>query len=113
MQITMGAEANSAVHSSWLEVLADPVRLSVLRVLSEMGEATAGELIAHSHTSDPTLRRHLEAMVALGLVREHRGESDGLTPGRPAARFRLDSQVHASACALFNVLRRPLGPWSR
>lgn len=98
------------MHPSWLSVLSDPVRLSVMLALVVLGEGSAGELRSWSHTSDPTLRRHLDALGALGLVEEIPGESDGESPGRPASRFRLEPEASERAKALLAVLREPLGP---
>lgn len=95
----MNAEPRQLRASHWLRGIADPVRLSVLHRLSEVERATAGELAARCQTSRPTLRRHLEAMVAIGLIEERAGESDGETPGRPAARFSLAASVRESVCA--------------
>jgi DNA-binding transcriptional ArsR family regulator len=76
--------------SKWLDAISDPVRVRILCALGESIEATAAELRAHSHASDPTLRRHLNALIVLGVVREQPGESDGITPGRPPTRFSLE-----------------------
>lgn len=85
------------------------VRLEILGAMTETAETTAAELSQRTNASDPTLRTHLDAMVDAGLILERRGESDGLTTGRPPTRFRLDSEVRDSAEALFSVLARPLG----
>jgi predicted ArsR family transcriptional regulator len=95
---------------SWMAILTDPVRLSVLRGLCQLEAATTAELCSLCHTSDPTVRRHLEALEALGLVRAKPAEGDGMTPGRPARRFRLDADAAASLCALFDLLSEPLVP---
>src|SRR3954471_10460686 len=86
----MDEAVEQPLHWSWTAVLTDPVRLAVLRGLCDLGTATTAELRPRCHTSDPTIRRHLEALEALGLVREQPGEREGLTPGRPASRFTLD-----------------------
>lgn len=93
-----------------MAVLTDPVRLAILRGLCELRTATTTELRERCHTSDPTVRRHLEALEALGLVREQPGERDGLTPGRPARRFTLDAEAATRVCALFEILSEPLVP---
>ncbi len=80
----------------WLDAIADPVRIHILRALSEVTEATAADLAAHGMSSNQTLRRHLEAMVTLGVIEERPGQSDGETPGRPAARFSLPAEVRES-----------------
>lgn len=96
------------VHPSWTAVLTDPVRLAVLRGLLDLTSATAARLAARCHTSESTVRRHLEALEALGLVREQPGESDGLTPGRPASRFTLDCDAAVRVSALFELISEPL-----
>lgn len=83
-------------RSHWLDVVADPVRLQILRALSQVTDATASELAAQSPASYQTLRRHLEALEASGVIRAHAGISDGETSGRPAARFSLSSEVRES-----------------
>jgi predicted ArsR family transcriptional regulator len=93
-----------------MAILTDPVRLSLLRGLCQLKSATISELRGLCHTSDPTVRRHLEALATLGLVREERSEPDGVTPGRPARRFVLDAEAATRLCALFEVLSEPLVP---
>ena len=93
-----------------MTILADHVRLSVLRVLCDLHIATTAEICQHCHCSDPTVRRHLEALETLGLVREWPGQRDGLTPGRPAKRFVLDAEAADRVCALFHLLSVPLSP---
>jgi predicted ArsR family transcriptional regulator len=102
--------SDSVVHSSWLDVLTDPVRLGILRTLSQKGVARTADLMSSTHTSERTLRRHLDALVAVGVVRELRGESDGQTPGRPASRFALEARIQERAEALFTLLEGPLVP---
>jgi predicted ArsR family transcriptional regulator len=80
----------------WLDAVADPVRLQILRCLSEVGEATASELAARSPASDQTLRRHLGALEASGVIQVRRGASDGVAAGRPAARFSVPAAVRES-----------------
>ena len=82
--------------SSWLEVIADPVRLGILRSLSQVTEATTTDLASWGQASSQTLRRHLDALVSVGVIVEHPAESDGETPGRPAARFSLSAEMRES-----------------
>jgi predicted ArsR family transcriptional regulator len=84
-----------------LEVIADPVRLGILRSLSQVKEATASDLANLGQASSQTLRRHLEALVSLGVIEEHPARRDGETPGRPAARFSLPPEVRASVRSVF------------
>jgi DNA-binding transcriptional ArsR family regulator len=79
-----------------LEVIADPVRLGILRSLSQVTDATTTDLASWGQASSQTLRRHLDALVAVGVIVEHPAESDGETPGRPAARFSLPVEMRES-----------------
>jgi DNA-binding transcriptional ArsR family regulator len=85
----------------WLDGIADPVRLQILRSLSQAPEATAAELADRSPASYRTLRRHLEALEALDVVRSHPGVSDGERSGRPATRFSLNPEVRDSVRSTF------------
>ena len=105
-----GMAETSFPHWSWTSILTDPIRFAILRGLCEMGSATTAELRDRCHTSDPTARRHLEALEALGVVREQPGERDGLTPGRPPRRFILDVEVAGKVNALLRLLKEPLVP---
>jgi predicted ArsR family transcriptional regulator len=89
----------------WLDLIADPVRLHILRLLNEVGEATAAELAASSQTSYQTLRRRLEALQAFGVVEARPGKSDGETPGRPATRFSLSPAVRESVSSELGAAR--------
>lgn len=91
-------------RSHWLDVVADPVRLQILRALSQVTDATASELAAGSPASYQTLRRHLEALETFGVIRERPGVSDGETSGRPAARFSLSPEVRESMRSAFGDL---------
>lgn len=98
-------EADAPKVARWLEVVADPVRLGILRSLSQVAEATAADLATRAQASSQTLRRHLEALVSLGVIEEHPAQSDGETPGRPAARFSLSSEIRESVRAIFDPPR--------
>jgi DNA-binding transcriptional ArsR family regulator len=91
----------AATAARWLEVIADPIRLGILRSLSQVGEATISDLADWGQASSQTLRRHLEALVNLGVIDEHPARSDGETPGRPAARFSLPYEVGRSVRSIF------------
>jgi predicted ArsR family transcriptional regulator len=90
-------------RSSWIDGVADPVRLQILRSLSRVAEATTSELAAHSQASYQTLRRHLEALEALGVIEARPGRSHSGRSGRPAARFRLAPAVRESVCAVIGA----------
>lgn len=83
------------VRSHWLDVVADPVRLQILRSLSQVDYATAAQLAAGSPASYQTLRRHLEALATYGVVEASAGVSDGES-GRPPMRFSLRPEVRES-----------------
>jgi predicted ArsR family transcriptional regulator len=98
---TVGAGSSAAALVGFLDGIADPVRLGLVRGLAEKGDATAAELSELCRASGPTIRRHLEALVASGIVAEAAGMGDGVTPGRPAARFSLVPEARASLTRLF------------
>jgi predicted ArsR family transcriptional regulator len=90
------ALAGSDSRTHWLDGIADPVRLQILRTLARVGDATASELADHGPASYQTLRRHLEALEAVSVIESTPGVSDGHTSGRPAVRFRLAPAVRES-----------------
>jgi predicted ArsR family transcriptional regulator len=92
---TVAAATNAGGRAHWLEVIADPVRLQILRKLSRVEDATTSELAGDSPASYQTLRRHLEALEASGVISARAGVSDGES-GRPATRFSLDPQLRES-----------------
>lgn len=97
-----------AVHPSWLDILGDPIRVKLLEQLADGSEASAAELSERIKASETAMRRHLETMVALGIAIERQGERDGLSPGRPAARYRLAPKVRERAARLLALLADPL-----
>jgi predicted ArsR family transcriptional regulator len=96
------AVSKHAPRSHWLDVVADPVRLQILRSLSQVTDASASELAGRSPASYQTLRRHLEALEAVSVIESSPGVSDGETSGRPAARFRLAPAVRESIGSVFD-----------
>jgi len=90
----------STQRSHWLDGVADPVRLQILRSLSQVAEATTSELATQSQASYQTLRRHLEALEALGVIEARPGRSDEAASGRPATRFTLAPGVRESVRAV-------------
>jgi predicted ArsR family transcriptional regulator len=95
------ALSGSTRGARWLDVIADPVRLQILRSLSKVTDATAAELADRTPASYRTLRRHLEALEALDVVESRPGVSDGETFGRPATRFSLPDDVRESVRSVF------------
>jgi predicted ArsR family transcriptional regulator len=104
--------AGLTVHSTWLEVLTDPIRLRVMLALSTTGKGSAAELAQSCHASERTVKRHLDALLALGLIRQLRNEPGSDRRGRPPTRFILDSAVRDDAREVFSLLSQPLGPSS-
>jgi predicted ArsR family transcriptional regulator len=68
-----------------------------------VSEATVTELIARGPASEQTLRRHPDNLVAVGVIQERPGKSDGETPGRPASRFSLRAEVRESVRSVLRV----------
>jgi len=99
------SEPPLAALTGLLDGIADPVRLGLVRCLAERREATAAELSERCQASGQTIRRHLEALVTSGIVVEAAGESDGATPGRPAARFSLHPEAREGLARLFGPPR--------
>ena len=77
----------------WLEGIADPVKLGVVRALVLTRPATVSQIAKRCQASVPTVRRHLSALVALGIVMEEDGASNGSTIGRPAIKYTLPGPV--------------------
>ncbi len=71
------------------------MRLQILRTLSRVEDATTSELASDGPASYPTLRRHLEALAAFGVIRARAGVSEGES-GRPATRFSIDPRLRES-----------------
>ncbi len=103
MSAAPAALSNTGQRSGWLNVIADPIRLEILRALSQDAEATVSELATRSQASYQTLRRHLEVLEAFGVIQARPGKSDGETSGRPAARFSLAPDVRESVCSVFDT----------
>lgn len=101
----MGASPALSISQQphWLDVIADPVRLQVIRSLSQVAEATASELATRSQASYQTLRRHLDVLEACGVIQARPGQSDGETSGRPATRFSLSPEVRESVYTVFGA----------
>ena len=103
MGVSTAALSSTQQRPHWLDVVADPIRLQIIRSLSRVEEATASELASRSQASYQTLRRHLEVLQARGVIDARPGQSDGETSGRPAMRFRLSPDVRDSIVAVFGT----------
>lgn len=72
---------------NFLELVADPVRLAIVRQLAERGSTPLAEIADQAGVHANTVRAHIGKLETAGAVeREHAG-SDG--PGRPQIRYRL------------------------
>jgi DNA-binding transcriptional ArsR family regulator len=87
----------------WLNAVADPVRLRIICFLVGVPDATASELVALASASRQTVRRHLDALVAFGVVHQTAGVPHDTTLGRPPARFSLPLAVRRSVGRLLGV----------
>src|SRR4051794_32743521 len=70
-----------------LELIADPVRLSVARRLGEEPGSSAPDVAAATGLHLNTVRAHLKALESAGAV--ERDADGGGAPGRPVVRYRL------------------------
>src|SRR5436190_3625870 len=71
---------------SYLDAVADPVRLRIARRLAERGPASLPELAESANVHPNTARAHLEALRAAGIVSI---ESEHRPRGRPRTRYAL------------------------
>ncbi|HEU0315785.1 MAG TPA: helix-turn-helix domain-containing protein [Solirubrobacteraceae bacterium] len=70
-------------------VVADPVRLAIVRRLSSRGSATLGELAEEAGVHANTVRHHVAELEASSIVEREQATPDG--PGRPHVRYHLSS----------------------
>jgi predicted ArsR family transcriptional regulator len=91
----------------WLEAVADPVRLGIVRHLALQGPATLNELGAAVGAVPETVRRHIAHLSHEGVVEALERQADGETRGRPAVRYRLTADTLASLGATPGGVRRP------
>ena len=76
-------------QAGWLEAVANPIRLRIVRHLSECESASLDELSKAVSAQRNTVRAHLRALMGAGVVARLPGQSDGRL-GRPPARYRLE-----------------------
>ncbi len=66
---------DAADLAGMLKALADPIRLKLVNLISQGGEACACDLPAALDRSQPTISHHLTILVKAGLIdREQRGK---------------------------------------
>jgi predicted ArsR family transcriptional regulator len=70
-----------------LDAIADPVRLRILRHLAEHGRASGGDLAQAADVHENTVRPHLQALVAAGVLETRPRPAAG--PGRPGIDYVL------------------------
>lgn len=76
-------------QAGWLEAVANPIRLRIVRYLSDRDSASLDELSKVVSAQRNTVRAHLRALISAGVVARLPGQSDGRL-GRPPARYRLE-----------------------
>jgi predicted ArsR family transcriptional regulator len=75
------------VPLSLFELVADPVRLAIMRELSGTASVPLADIAEHAGLHANTVRTHMGELEASGAVVRERAASDG--PGRPQVRYRL------------------------
>jgi DNA-binding transcriptional ArsR family regulator len=76
-------------QAGWLEAVANPIRLRIVRHLSGVESASLDELSSEVAAQRNTVRAHLRALMSAGVVARLPGQSEGRL-GRPPARYRLE-----------------------
>ncbi|HEV3228741.1 MAG TPA: helix-turn-helix domain-containing protein [Solirubrobacteraceae bacterium] len=76
-------------QGSWLDAVANPIRLQIVRELSQRQPASLDELATSVSAQRGTLRAHLQALVQAGVVARLPGEPDGRR-GRPPMLYGLE-----------------------
>ena len=72
-----------------MEAVANPIRLRIVRYLSDRDSASLDELAKAVSAQRNTVRAHLRALMGAGVIARLPGQSDGRL-GRPPARYRLE-----------------------
>jgi len=73
--------------SSLFELVADPVRLAIIRELSGTSSVPLTQIAEHAGLHANTVRTHMGELEASGAVEREHAASEG--PGRPQVRYRL------------------------
>jgi DNA-binding transcriptional ArsR family regulator len=81
-----------STQAGWLEAVANPIRLRIVRHLNERDSASLDELAQEVSAQRNTVRVHLRALMAAGVVARLPGQPEGRL-GRPPARYRLERQL--------------------
>lgn len=90
----------------WLEALADPIRLGIVRHLARYGSASRTELAVAVAAVPETVRRHLAQLEGAGVVEPLAPEPGTGSRGRPPIRYRLVRQPTAQEIVIAPGLYR-------
>jgi predicted ArsR family transcriptional regulator len=82
------------------EVVANPVRLAIVRALRDRGELTLDELADAAQVHRNTIRSHCGALEAAGTI-DRAAPVPGTRPGRPMVRYRLAAIDEPDALSRF------------
>ena len=85
---------------AWLEAIADPIRLGIVRELSRRPDASLNELAGGVSAAPETIRRHVRHLERAGVVTALPRMPDGESRGRPPVRYRLAAPPDSAARAL-------------
>jgi DNA-binding transcriptional ArsR family regulator len=85
---------------AWLDAIADPIRLGIVRELSRRPYASLNELAEAVSAAPETIRRHVRQLERAGVVNALPRVPDGESRGRPPVRYRLASPPESAARAL-------------
>lgn len=81
---------STSPRSGAIDAVAHPVRLRVLKHLTEAGAASALELADAAAVHENTVRAHISALEDAGLVAAEQRAAAG--PGRPGVQYRLTDE---------------------
>jgi DNA-binding transcriptional ArsR family regulator len=80
-------------QAGWLDAVANPIRLRIVRFLNRRESASLHELAEAVDAQRNTVRVHLRALMSAGVVVRLPGRPEGGRLGRPPARYRLERRL--------------------
>jgi DNA-binding transcriptional ArsR family regulator len=86
-------------QAGWLEAVANPIRLRIVRFLSDRDSASLDELAEAVSAQRNTVRVHVRALMNAGVVARLPGRPEGGRLGRPPSRYRLERRLLGAARA--------------
>ena len=92
---------------AWLEAIADPIRLGIVRELSRHPEASLNELAEAVTAAPETIRRHVRQLERAGVVEALPRAPDGESRGRPPVRYRLTTPPENSEALALGLTSTP------